>query len=67
MENYTKYTEVSSVIPESVLIDILKVYEFGKEESLDKLPNDFICEQQYGKIWAKWRDIFKIRNEIRKK
>lgn len=47
-------------IPDGILIDILGVYEFGKEENLKKMPSDLICERRGG-LWTTWKRIFQIR------
>ncbi len=50
-------------IPDSVLTDILKVYEFGKAEHIKSYPNDLICTYN-GAFWTTWTKIFKLREEI---
>ena len=48
------------MIPDQILIDILRVYEFGKREEVKNLPNDLICDS-HGTIWATWTRIFEIK------
>lgn len=57
--------QIGSKIPVSVLVDILGVYEKGKEEDLKKIPNSLICDP-YGNFWTSWEEIFIIRSQIKK-
>lgn len=52
-------------IPYEVLVNILKVYEFGKKKDLNRLPNDFICLRN-GNFWTTWSEVFQIRDGIQK-
>lgn len=56
----------SNKLPDSVLIDILSVYEFGKQEDLKKMPNNLICKNN-GDFWTTWERIFEIRKQNREK
>ena len=53
-------------IPDQVLIDVLRIYEFGTEEDLRRhLANmgevgGLVCERG-GNFWATWGRIFEIR------
>ncbi len=61
-----------SKIPNEVLVEILKVYEFGKREHLELYPNDYIASTEsleplkfpaYKQvIWTNWEEIFDIRD-----
>ena len=52
-----------SKLPYDVLEDILKAYEFGKREHLERYPNDYImCRDNI--IWANWEEIFYLRDII---
>ena len=62
MNNKHKY------IPDQVLIDILKVYEFGRQKDIKNLPNNLICERN-GEWCTTWDRVLEIREqnkEIRK-
>lgn len=52
-------------IPYQTLVDILTVYEKGKEEDLKSLPNTLICDYEKH-CWTTWETIFKIRKEFSK-
>ena len=52
-----------SKLPYEMLEEILKVYEFGKREHLERYPNDYIiCRDSI--IWANWEEIFDLRDII---
>ena len=52
-------------IPDSVLRDILGVYEFGEEKDLKTIPNDFICMRN-GDFWTTWTRVFEIRDYLKR-
>ena len=53
-------------IPDQVLIDILRIYEFGREEDLILLKEtmgevgNLVCMRS-GDFWTTWGRIFEIR------
>lgn len=48
----------------SVVADILKIYEFGKREDIEKIPNEYIC-QRGGRFWTTWTKVFDLRDRIK--
>ena len=61
------------IIPDIVLGDILKVYEFGLEEYAKRnYPNDYVAsnvfDEKTGKfeyvIWTTWTEIFRIKDTL---
>lgn len=57
--------QIGIKIPESVLVDLLLVYENGSEDMLNHLQNSFICDFD-GNFWTTWEKVFEIRSRIRK-
>lgn len=53
-----------NAIPDSVLINILSVYEFGTKEGLSEAPNNLVC-QSNGSFWTTWDRIFEIRSKLK--
>ena len=54
-----------NMIPDQVLIDILRVYEFRVKDDIKKIPNDLIYEGN-GNFWTTWSRIFEIRSGLKK-
>jgi hypothetical protein len=54
-----------NMIPDDVLINILKIYAFGEKEDIKKLPNNLVCLEN-GDFWTTWDKIIEIR-EMHKK
>ncbi len=52
-------------IPDTVLANILKVYEFGKKKDLKKIPNEFICMRN-GDFWTTWSKVFEMRDFLKR-
>lgn len=67
MSNKKNFSDVKKQIgikiPDSVLVDILLVYECGTEENLNEIPNDLICDFD-GNFWTTWKKVFEIRSRI---
>ena len=57
-----------NAIPDSVLIDILSVYQFGTKEGLANAPNNLVCQRD-GSFWTTGDRIFEVRSnfKLRKK
>ena len=51
-------------IPDNVLTDILRIYEFGVSGHLKTIPNNIICDTD-GSFWTTWNKILEIRSEIK--
>lgn len=53
-----------TMIPDRVLLDILRVFTFGEEKVVPQLPNNLICQAD-GSFWTTWEKVIKIRQHIK--
>ena len=54
-----------NALPEHILTSILNVYEFGRKEDIEKLPNNLICMSN-GDFWTTWDRVIEIRETLKK-
>lgn len=53
-----------TLIPDCVLLDILRVFTFGEDEVVPHLPNNLICYTD-GTFWTTWEKVLLLRKQIK--